>query len=189
MSRPFVQRAALCARRCNDSTERRCASYWAAMPPALTPVLTRVAAVGAAPVAAPRRKAAESARDLVPDAQQEAARTRHAVPAERDLANEIRHVPDAAGASRKEHHVAGAETMRLAFFVGDEHFAGDDVKGFIDRVMPVEPAGSARPRHGGRRAVGALREPARTRLRRAGDDPMRRNGIVKQVRCRREKQR
>ncbi len=53
----------------------------------------------------------------------------------------------AAAAGGKEHHVARPDAAHIAVLVGDENFARDHVHRLIDRVMPFEAAGRARPRH------------------------------------------
>jgi hypothetical protein len=77
------------------------------------------------------------------------------------LSHFLRHMPQALRLPAGEKcHVARPEPADLAFFVGDEDFAGDDVQRFIQRVMPVEAAGGARP---GIHRSGAVRASRQTR--------------------------
>ena len=80
-------------------------------------------------------------------------------------------MPRALAAGGKERHVARPEPALRTLVVGDEHLARDDVHHLVDRVVPVEASGGARPRHHGRGAVLAARQLARARLRLAGQNP------------------
>src|ERR1700733_14452391 len=114
---------------------------------------------------------------LVPSPQHEAKGPRHAVPAHRKLPHLFGHLPDAVAAGGKKRHVAGAEAMNLAVFVGDEYLAGNDVHGLIDGVIPFEPAWRAPPRPHRPPSVGAFRQAFGARLRLAFDDPIGINGV------------
>src|ERR1700689_3132046 len=67
--------------------------------------------------AAAGRKAGQAMEDLVPGAQREAERARHAVAADRELAHRLGDLPDAVTTGREKGHVAGAEAMDFAILV------------------------------------------------------------------------
>ena len=55
------------------------------------------------------------------------------------------------------------------------------MNGFVDRIVPFEPAGGTRPGHDHGGPVRTLRQSLRARLRRALYDPLRADRVVEQL--------
>src|ERR1700733_15705799 len=117
------------------------------------------------------RKAGQAMEHLIPGAQRKTEGPRHAVPADRELAHGLGNLPDAMGPCGKEGHIARPQAVDFAVLVGDQHLAGTNVHGFVDRIMPFEAAGRAGPGHDRGGPIGTLGEPFGARLRIALDDP------------------